>query len=204
MQTKKSTNVNVIIAVLVFSGFVSVFNETILNVALSTLMVEMNVTAGTVQWLITAYMIIVAVLVPVTAFLIQTFETKQLYLSAMTIFLIGTICAACSGSFIMLLISRVLQAVGTGMLIPIMMNTVLVVTPPQKRGSVMGLCGGALVLGPALGPTVAGIVLQFFSWHALFIILIPIIILAMILGSIYLVNVSIVTRPKIDFISIML
>jgi len=204
METKKLTNVNVIVAVLVFSGFIAVFNETILNVALSSLMIEMNVTAGTVQWIITAYMIVVAVLVPVTAFLIQTFKTKQLYLAAMTIFLLGTICAACSGSFVMLLISRIFQAAGTGMLIPIMMNTVLEVTPPQKRGSVMGLCGAALVLGPALGPTVAGIVLQFSSWHTLFIILIPIIILAMIFGSIYLVNTSTITKPKIDFISIIL
>jgi len=210
METKKTTkfttgvNVKAVIAVLVFSGFIAVFNETILNIALSPLMVEMNVTAGTVQWIITAYMIVVAILVPVTAFLIQTFKTKQLFLSAMTIFLVGTICAACSGSFVMLLISRILQAAGTGMMIPIMMNTVLVVTPPQNRGSVMGLCGAALCLGPALGPTVAGIVLQFFSWHALFILLIPIIILAMILGSIYLVNVSTVTKPKIDFISIIL
>jgi len=204
METKKSTNINAIIAVLVFSGFISVFNETILNVALSSLMVEMNVTAGTIQWIITAYMIIVAILVPVTAFLIQTFETKPLYLSAMSIFLLGTICAAFSGSFIMLLLSRALQAAGTGMLIPIMMNTVLVVTPPQKRGATMGLCGAALILGPALGPTIAGIVLEFSNWHTLFFILIPIIILAMILGSIYLVSTSTVTKPKIDFISIIL
>ncbi|MBE6072022.1 MAG: multidrug efflux MFS transporter [Clostridium butyricum] len=210
METKKTAkitagvNVKAIIAVLVFSGFIAVFNETILNVALSDLMAEMNVTAGTIQWIITAYMIVVAILVPVTAFLIQTFETKQLYLVAMTIFLVGTIAAACSGSFGMLLISRILQAAGTGMIIPIMMNTVLVVTPPKNRGSVMGLCGAALTLGPALGPTVAGVLLQFYSWHSLFIVLIPIIILSMILGSIYLMNVSTLTKPKIDFISIIL
>lgn len=92
MKTKKSitsVNINAIVAVLVFSGFIATFNETILNVALPTLMAEMNVTAGTIQWIITAYMIVVAVLVLVTAFLIQTFKTKQLYLSAMTIFLLG-------------------------------------------------------------------------------------------------------------------
>jgi drug resistance transporter, EmrB/QacA subfamily len=207
MKTKKSItslNVKAIIALLVFSGFIATFNETILNVALSPLMVEMNVTAGTIQWIITAYMIVVAVLVPVTAFLMETFETKHLFLGAMTILLVGTIAAAFSGSFAMLLISRILQAAGTGMLIPIMMNTVLVVTPPQNRGSVMGACGAALTLGPAFGPTVAGIVLQSFTWHALFYILIPIIVIAMILGSIYLVNVSTVTKPKIDVISIIL
>ena len=203
---KSTTKINskAIIGVLVFSAFLAVFNETILNVALSSLMTEMNVTAGTIQWIITAYMIVVSVMVPVTAFLIQTFETKKLYLGAMTLLLIGTICAACSGSFVMLLISRMLQASGTGMMIPIMMNTVLLITPQEKHGSAMGICGCAISLGPALGPTVSGIILQFFSWHALFIILIPLIVLAMLLGHINLVNVSTLTKPKIDIISIIL
>jgi len=206
MEAKKTAgiNTNAIIAVLVFSGFIATFNETILNVALSPLMVEFNVTAGTIQWIITTYMIVVAVLVPVTAFLIQTFKTKQLFLAAMAILLVGTICGACSASFVMLLISRIIQAAGTGMMIPVMMNTVLIVAPKEKRGAVMGLCGAALTLGPALGPTVAGIVLQFFSWHALFVLLIAIIIIAMIVGSIFLVNVSYVTKPKMDIPSIIL
>ena len=203
-KSTKKINLKAIIGVLVFSAFLAVFNETILNVALSSLMTEMNVTAGTIQWIITAYMIVVSVMVPVTAFLIQSFETKQLYLGAMTLLLIGTICAACSGSFVMLLISRMLQASGTGMMIPIMMNTVLLITPPEKHGSAMGICGCAISLGPALGPTVSGVILQFFNWHALFIILIPLIVLAMLLGYIYLVNVSTLTNPKIDIISIIL
>ena len=197
-------NSKAIIGVLVFSAFMAVFNETILNVALNTLMEEMNVTAATIQWIITAYMIVVSVMVPVTAFLIQSFETKQLYLGAMALLLIGTICAAFSGSFVMLLISRMLQASGTGMMIPILMNTVLLITPPEKHGSAMGICGCAISLGPALGPTVSGIVLQFFSWHVLFIGLIPLIALAMVLGYIYLINVSTLTKPKIDIISIIL
>ncbi|MCB2353825.1 DHA2 family efflux MFS transporter permease subunit [Clostridium estertheticum] len=207
METTKPTkkfNSNAIIGVLAFSAFLAVFNETILNVALSPLMTEMNVTAGTVQWIITAYMIVVSVMVPITAFLIQTFETKHLFLGAMTLLLVGTICAACSSSFAMLLISRMLQASGTGMMIPLLMNTVLLVTPPEKHGAAMGICGCVISIGPALGPTVSGILLQFFSWHALFIMLIPLILIAMILGSIYLVNVSTLTKPKIDFISIIL
>ncbi|MDD3267528.1 MAG: DHA2 family efflux MFS transporter permease subunit [Burkholderiales bacterium] len=206
-KTEKSTikiNTNAIIAVLVLSGLIATFNETILNVALSPLMAQFNVTAGTIQWLITAYMIVVAVSVPVTAFLIQTFKTKQLFLAAMVILLVGTICAFLSGSFVMLLISRIIQALGTGMMIPLMMNTVLAVARPQSRGAVMGLCGAALTLGPALGPTVAGVVLQFATWHALFAILFVVIVIAMILGSIFLVNVSHVTKPKIDVLSIIL
>lgn len=203
-KPKIKVNTKAILAVLAFSAFIAVFNETILNVALNILMKEMNVTAGTIQWIVTAYMIIVSVMVPVTAFLIQSFETKRLYLGAMTILLIGTICAACSKNFAMLLISRMLQASGTGMMIPIMMNTILLVTPPEKHGSAMGVGACAIQLGPALGPTVSGIILQFFSWHVLFIILIPLIILAMIFGYIYLVNVSTLTKPKIDIISIIL
>jgi len=207
MKTTKSTkevNSKAIIGVLVFSAFLAIFNETILNVALSPLMKEMNVTAATVQWLITAYMIVVSIMVPITAFLVQTFETKKLFLGAMSLLLFGTICAAFSGSFVMLLISRMLQASGTGMMIPILMNTVLLVTPPEKHGSAMGICGCVISLGPALGPTFSGIILQLFNWHALFLILIPLIIVAMILGSIYLVNVSTLTNPKLDFISIVL
>ncbi len=200
----KQVNAKVIIGILIFSGLIATFNETILNVALSPLMIEMNVTAGTIQWIITAYMIVVAVLVPVTAFLIQTFKTKHLYLTAMIILLFGTICGAYSKTFTMLLISRILQAAGTGMIIPIMMNTVLEVAPSKSRGVVMGLCGASLTLGPALGPTVAGIVLQYYQWNMLFVLLIPIIILAIIVGNIYLVNVSNITKPKIDVLSIIL
>lgn len=210
MEAMKTTrpipkiNTKAIIGVLVLSAFIATFNETILNVALSSLMKEMNVTAATIQWLITGYMIVTSVMVPVTAFLIQSFETKQLYLGAMTLLLIGTICAACSGSFPMLLISRMLQASGTGMMIPLMMNTVLVVTSAQNRGSAMAICVCAISLGPALGPTISGIILQSFSWHALFIMLTPIICFAMILGYIFLINVSTLTKPKIDILSIIL
>jgi DHA2 family lincomycin resistance protein-like MFS transporter len=204
VRSRAEINVKATLAVLALSGFLSVFNETILNVALNTLMEEMNVTAGTIQWIVTAYMIIVSVMVPVTAFLIQSFELKKLYLGSMMILLIGTICAAGSTTFVMLLASRMLQALGTGMMIPIMMNTILLITPLEKRGSAMAVGACAIQLGPALGPTASGFILQFFNWYALFIILIPLIILAMIFGYIYLVNVSVLTKPKIDITSIIL
>lgn len=204
LKVTKKLNAKGIIAVLVFSAFIATFNETILNVALSGIMKEMNVTAGTAQWLITAYMIVTSVMVPVTAFLILTFKTRQLFLSALGLLLIGTISAACSGSFVMLVISRMLQATGTGMMIPVMMNTVLLVAPKEKMGTIMAICGCAISLGPAFGPTFAGVVLQYFSWHVLFIILIPVIILAMVIGKLILVDVGEITKPKIDYLSIIL
>lgn len=203
-ENKAKVNSKAIIGILVFSAFIATFNETILNVALNPLMNEMKVTAGTVQWLITAYMIVTSVMVPVTAFLIQTFKTKKLYLGAMTILLVGTICAAMSGSFQMLLVSRMLQAAGTGMMIPIMMNVVMIVAPEETRGIAMGACVCAISLGPAFGPTVSGIILQVQSWHVLFIMLIPIIIITMLLAYFKIENVTKLTKPKIDIFSIFL
>lgn len=204
VKIEAGINVKAIIGILVFSAFIATFNETILNVALSPLMKEMNITAGTIQWLVTGYMIVTSVMVPVTAFLIQSFETKNLYLGAMSLLLIGTICAACSGSFGILLVSRMLQASGTGMMIPLMMNVVLIVSPKENRGTAMAACVCAISLGPAFGPTVSGVILQYFSWHSLFVMLLPFIILAMILGYMYLVNVSSLSKPEIDIFSIIL
>lgn len=197
-------NVKAIMFVLLLGGFVSLFNETILNVAFPKLMVEMHVSAATVQWLTTGYVLVVGILVPITAFLMHTFTTKELYVGAICLFLLGTLCAVLSNSFTTLLISRLVQALGTGMLIPIMMNSALVITPPEKHGSIMGLCASILTLGPALGPTVSGLLLQFFSWHSLFILLIPVLIVCIIGGLIFLQNTSIITKPKIDYLSIVL
>ena len=200
----KKYNVKAIMAVLLFGGFLSLFNETILNVALPELMVEMHVTATTVQWLATGYVLVVGILIPITAFLIHSFNTKPLFLSAMILFLAGSLSAVFSTSFPALLISRMIQATGTGMLIPIMMNTALVINPPEKRGSAMGLCVCAILVGPALGPIVSGTLLHFFNWQSLFIILIPLSLISIITGAIFLENVSVITKPKIDYLSILL
>ncbi|OAA95091.1 MDR family MFS transporter [Clostridium coskatii] len=203
-EKKPRYNAKAIMFVLLLGSFIALFNETILNVAFPKLMVEMHITATTAQWLTTGYVLVVGILVPVTAFLIHTFTTKQLFLSAMILFLIGTLCAVFSSTFTALLISRIIQALGTGMLIPIMMNSALIVTPPEKRGSIMGLCVCIITLGPALGPAVSGLLLQHFSWHSLFILLIPILLICIIGGYIYLENISVITKPKIDCLSILL
>lgn len=204
LQKKEQYNANAILAVLLLGGFISLFSETILNVAFPKLMLEMNISATTVEWLTTGYVLVVAILVPVTAFLINTFTTKQLFLSAMILFFIGSLCAALSTSFIVLLISRLIQASGTGMLVPIMMNTALIVTPKERQGMIMALCGSVVTLGPALSPVVAGVLLQFFSWNSLFILLVIVSIIAILFGYKFLNNPSKLTKPKIDYLSIAL
>lgn len=127
-ETPPKYNVKGIMFTLLLAGFLSLFNETVLNVAFPTLMKEMNVTALTVQWLITGNVLVVGILVPVTAFLLHTFTTKQLYLSSILFLLLGTVCAIFSKSFTALLISRIIQAFGTGLIIPLMMNSSLAIT----------------------------------------------------------------------------
>lgn len=189
---------------LLIGGFIALLNETILNVAFPKLMSELNVSLSTIQWLGTAYMLVIGILVPVTAFLIKTFSTKKLYLSAMVLFTIGTILCGISQSFPFLLVSRVLQGAGTGMLLPIMMDTIMTIFHPSKRGTAMGISMMVVVAAPGIGPTLSGFILQYLDWHWLFFIMLPFSAFAIIMGMIFLKNFSVLTKPKIDVFSILL
>lgn len=193
-----------IMGVLLFGGFMALFNETIVNVALPKLMEELNVTAQTIQWLSTGYLLVIGILVPVTAFLIQKFTLKQLYIAAMSLCLLGTIIAASAPSFSFLLCGRLIQASGTGMLVPIMMNTIVVISPPEKRGATVGLGLFVILFAPSIAPSISGFILEMLSWRYLFIIEIPLIIIAILVGYKYLEKVTEVTNPKIDILSIIL
>lgn len=182
----------------------ALFNETIVNVALPKLMEELNVTAQTIQWLSTGYLLVIGILVPVTAFLIQKFTLKQLYIAAMSLCLLGTIIAASAPSFPFLLCGRLVQASGTGMLVPIMMNTIVVINPPEKRGAAVGLGLFVILFAPSIAPSISGFILEILSWRYLFIIEIPLIIIAILIGYKYLEKVTEVTNPKIDILSIIL
>lgn len=189
---------------LLIGGFIALLNETLLNVAFPQLTTSLHVSTSTIQWLATAYMLIIGISVPIIAFLLENFTTKTLYMIAMLLFLVGTIFCGLSQSFPMLLVFRMLQGVGTGMLIPIMMNTILAIYPPEKRGSAMGLSLIVVVVAPAIGPTLSGLVLQCLDWHWLFFLIIPFAVLAIIIGAINIKNVSNLSKPKIDPLSVLL
>ncbi|MCK9301864.1 MAG: MDR family MFS transporter [Bacteroidales bacterium] len=189
---------------LLIGGFIALLNETILNVAFPQLMSSLNVPLTTIQWLGTAYMLIIGISVPVTAFLIKTFSTRTLYLSAMTIFMAGTVFCGISNDFPSLLVSRVLQGCGTGMLLPIMMDTIMEIFPLSKRGTAMGVCMMIVVAAPGIGPTISGFVLQYLNWHWLFFIILPFAVLSIFLGVLFLKSYSELTKPKIDILSIIL
>ncbi|MFE4895005.1 DHA2 family efflux MFS transporter permease subunit [Peribacillus butanolivorans] len=201
---KNSIRKGPIMFVLIIGAFLATFNQTIMSVAIPELMNDFNIKASTAQWLTTGYMLVNGVLIPITAFLIQRFSTRQLFQTSMIIFLAGTIVSAVATNFPVLLTGRLIQAAGAGIIMPLLMNVVLSLFPPEKRGSAMGYVGLAIIFAPAIGPTLTGYVLETFSWKAMFYGMIPFTIIVIICGFIYLKNVSEPVISKVDFISVAL
>ncbi|MFB5189679.1 DHA2 family efflux MFS transporter permease subunit [Alicyclobacillus fastidiosus] len=186
---------------LVIGAFAAILNQTLLNVAIPKLMNDFNVSANTVQWLSTGYMLANGIIIPLTAYLMGTFTTRQLFLGAMTMFGLGSVCCASAPDFMVMMIGRVIQAVGAGMMMPLMMTVIMTLYPPETRGKAMGTIGIAMFFAPAVGPTLSGWIIQNYSWRVLFYIVIPVAIIDIIVASIYLKNVTERTFPKFAFLS---
>ncbi|MDF2658711.1 MAG: drug resistance transporter, EmrB/QacA family [Paenibacillus sp.] len=189
---------------LIIGAFFSILNETLLNIAFPQLVIELNVSPSTLQWLATGYMLVVGVLVPASALLVQWFTTRQMFLGAMTLFAIGTLVCGIAPGFSFLLVGRLLQAGGTGLMLPVLMNTILVLYPPEKRGAAMGSIGLVIMFAPAIGPTLSGLILESLQWRWLFYLVLPFAVFSIVFAFIYLKNVSTPTKPKVDVLSIVL
>jgi MFS transporter, DHA2 family, lincomycin resistance protein len=193
-----------VIAILLVAAFVVILNETIMSVALPRLMVDLDISARTVQWLTTAFMLTMAVVIPTTGFLLQRVSTRTVFLLAMGLFSAGTLLAALSPGFWLLLLARIVQASGTAVMIPLLMTTVLTLVPVERRGVVMGNITIAISVAPAIGPTLSGLVLQFLSWRFMFVLVLPIALASLIYGSRRLVNIGQAGHQKLDLRSVLL
>lgn len=193
-----------IMIALCIAGFIGMFSETALNIALNELMGSMQLSASTVQWLTTGYLLTLGVLVPVSGFLMQWFTTRQLFITSLLFSIVGAIVAATASGFELLLIGRLLQAVGIGITLPLIFNSILIIFPPEKRGAAMGTVGLVIMFAPAAGPTIAGITIQHLSWHYIFWFTIPFLIISLLIGIRYMQNLTTLTKPKIDVLSILL
>ncbi|MBO9608032.1 MAG: multidrug efflux MFS transporter [Paenibacillaceae bacterium] len=198
----KNSKPGPILFALIVGMFVAALNETLMGNALPELMNSFGVSATTVQWLATAYLLVVGVLVPVTAVLQQWFTTRQMFLSAMSLFFVGTVISAMSPDFVVLLAGRIIQAIGTGMLLPLTMNVIMTIYPAEKRGGAMGMLGLVVMFAPAIGPTLSGLIVDGLSWRWLFYLVLPFALLSIIVGVAVLRNVSDVTKPRIDLLSV--
>lgn len=193
-----------ILAVLMVGAFIAFLNNTLLNIALPSIMVELKIEASTVQWLTTGFMLVNGVLIPTTAFLIEKYSVRRLFLVAMGLFTVGTLLAGIAHVFPVLLAGRMIQASGTAILMPLLMNVMLISFPVEKRGAAMGMFGLIMMAAPAIGPTLSGWIVENYDWRMLFHFVTPIAIIVFLLGFFLLKDKKEKVDIRLDFISVIL
>jgi DHA2 family lincomycin resistance protein-like MFS transporter len=200
-ETARNT---LVIRLLLVSAFVVILNETIMGVAIPPLMASLGVTASAAQWLTTAFLLTMAVVIPITGFLLQRLHTRTVFIAAMTLFSLGTLTAAVAPGLPLLVFARVVQASGTAIMMPLLMTTVMTLVPPATRGRTMGNISIVISVAPAIGPTISGLILSYLHWRWLFLLVLPIALGALWLGYRRIENVTTPRAAPLDVPSIVL
>ncbi|MFT4295130.1 MAG: MDR family MFS transporter [Micropruina sp.] len=191
-----------VITILLVAAFVVILNETALNVALTSVMTDLRVDERTVQWLTTAFMLTMAVVIPITGWLLERIPTRVAFILAMSLFTTGTLICALAPVYSLVLAGRIVQASGTAIMMPLLMTTIMQLVPPAHRGALMGNISLVISVAPALGPTLAGFVLQFTSWRGVFGLMVPIGLLMLVIGSLRITNINEPMKIPLDGLSV--
>lgn len=187
-----------ILAALLFGMFIAILNQTLLNVALPKINTEFNISASTGQWLMTGFMLVNGILIPITAYLFNKYSYRKLFLVALVLFTIGSLICAISMNFPIMMVGRVLQAIGAGVLMPLGSIVIITIYPPEKRGAAMGTMGIAMILAPVIGPTLSGYIVQNYHWNVMFYGMFIIGIIAILVGFVWFKLYQYTTNPKAD------
>ena len=185
-QPKAPPSAGVIIALLVFSAFVMILNETIMSVALPVLIVDLDIAARTAQWLTSGFLLTMAVVIPMSGSLLQRFPVRAIFVASMSLFCVGTLVSALAPGFAVLLAGRIVQACGTAVMVPLLMTTVMKLIPAERRGQTMGTISIVIAVAPAVGPTLSGFILGSLNWRWMFWIVLPIAVLGLAAGWMWL------------------
>ena len=203
-QAPAVVNRKVLMAVLLAGAFVIILNQTLLNTALPAFMEDFGITASAAQWVTTIFMLVNGIMIPATAFLIQKFTTRGLFLTAMGLFIVGTLICALAPVYPVLLLGRVVQAASGGLMIPLMQTILFAIYARHERGTAMGTFGLVISFAPAIGPSLSGWVVDHLPWQTLFYMMLPIAGLAMAMAYFMLRNVTERTNPRLDMLSVIL
>ena len=192
------------LVVMYIAAFVAAFNENIINVALTDIMGAFAVSATTAQWLVSGYMIVTSIFTAIMAFLSGRFSTRRLLFFACGCLVVDEVLCLVAPSFTVLLPSRILQAAGSGILFPLMMNVVLTCAPREKLGLFLSLGGACITLGPAFGPVISGLMCTLFGWRAIFVV--PLVggLLVAALGIKLVRNIGERRAASLDILSVVL
>ena len=192
-----------IVGIVIAGAFLAILNQTVLAPALPGLMETFQVNAGTAQWVTSIYMLVNGIMVPVSAYLIDKFPTRKLFFASMGVFIAGTVLCAMAPTFEILIVGRILQAAGAGVQMPLVAVVPMLIFPPEKRGTAMGMAGIVMSVAPAAGPVAAGMIIDSMGWRAMFWSIAPlgVIVLA---ASVLLSNVGELKNPRLDMPSVLL
>ena len=191
------------IAILTFITFVGNFTQLQLSAALPTIVSDFGISVTTGQWLTSIFQLVMGVMVPLTAYLTRRFSTRQIVIASMAVFTLGSVFAWLGSSFVLVLIGRLLEAVGTGVMWPVLQITVFSIYPLSRRGMAMGTVGMAMSVAPAIGPTLGGVQTDLNGWRSIFLTLTVIGVISLLLAIFGLRNFG--TRDasaKADFFSV--
>ena len=190
--------------ILLLSTFISLMSQTMMVTALPVIQNQMNQSLTTVQWLTTGYTLLIGIVTPLSSNMYDKFSNRSVFLGTIGTFVIGTLIGCLATNFWLLLLARLVQACAGGILMSFQMTTMISIYPPEKRGTIIGMSGLVIAFGPAIGPTLAGFILNLLGWRYLFILILPIMVLIWIIGYFVFPNYSEPLDIKIDYLSVVL
>ena len=200
----KNQRISHALVIMVFGTFFSLLCSTLMNIALPTFMNVFHISEAQVQWVTNGYMLVNALMIPVSSFLIKRFPFKNLFIIFSGIFLLGTIIGAIAWSFNLVVIARMIQALGAGMMMPLVNFLAIRYAKPGKKGQIMGIIGLAFNCAPILGPAISGFLLHFFSWRYLFLLIIPFAVITLLLSFFLLPKIPHNEHPRFNTLALIL
>ncbi|KRL02156.1 MFS transporter [Liquorilactobacillus capillatus] len=201
MSTHKRT---IVTALVLISTFFNLASQTMMVTALPVIQHTLHVSLTSAQWLTTGYMLLIGIVTPLSSNLYDKYTNRQVFLTTTAVFILGTLLGSFATNFGMLLTARLLQACAGGILMSFQMTTMVTIYPAEKRGTVLGMSGLVIASGPAIGPTIAGLILNYFDWHYLFTLILPFIILIWLIAYFVFPNYSKRRAVRIDLLSVLL